>query len=103
VLTLQGETFAGRVAASLLTAVGMTSGIVPDRVNYIATAVAWARDRRRLAAMRKQLEETAKSSPLFDTRGTTRAIEAAYSAMAAQFKVGRRAPILVSSDFTVAG
>jgi len=102
IVTVAGETFAGRVAASLLTAVGMTAGITPDRTNYVATAVAWAADRRRLATMRSQLEARVRTTPLFDTQGTTRAIEAAYLAMARQYGEGRRAPILVNGDFSVA-
>jgi protein O-GlcNAc transferase len=101
IVTMSGETFANRVAASLLNAVGINTGVAMDRANYVGTAVAAANNRPRLAAMRKQLEETVRAAPLFDTRSTTRAIEAAYLAMATQFNEGRRAPILVSSDFTV--
>ena len=45
--------------------------------------------------MRRQLETSVRTSPLFDTAATTRAIEAAYLAMAEQFRTGRRAPILL--------
>ncbi len=98
VLTIAGETFAGRVAASLLTAVGLATNIAPDRANYVSLAVAWAGDPARLAAMRRQLETSVRSSPLFDTAATTRAIEAAYVEMAEQFKANRRAPILLRDD-----
>jgi len=95
VLTFAGETFAGRVATSLLTAVGMPEGIARDREDYIARAVALAADRAELHALRGRLERDVRSSPLFDTRGTTRAIERAYCAMAAQHAAGRRDAIVV--------
>jgi predicted O-linked N-acetylglucosamine transferase (SPINDLY family) len=103
IITLQGDTFAGRVAASLLGALGITNGIAPDRTNYIATAIAWASDRARLAAMRTLVEERRVAMPLFDTKATTRAIEAAYIAMARQHADGRRTPILIAADGTVTG
>lgn len=90
VLTLLGETFAGRVAASLLTAVDRSEGIAHDRDGYIAQAVAWGRDRTSLVTLRTRFERAVRSMPLFDTRRTTRAIEAAYLEMAAQQRAGRR-------------
>ena len=102
VLTMAGETFAGRVAASLLTALGTTQGIVPDRANYIATAASLASDRGRLAQYRAQVgARLAARPPLFDTRRTTRAIEAAYQAMARQHRRGRRSTILVNDDLSI--
>jgi predicted O-linked N-acetylglucosamine transferase (SPINDLY family) len=97
VLTFLGETFAGRVAASLLTAVGLTEGIARDRADYVARAIAWAADRDALVALRGMLERDVRASPLFDTKATTRAIEAAYLAMAAQHGAGRHAPIVIGA------
>ena len=95
VLTFVGETFAGRVAASLLGAVDLPEGIARDRADYIGRAIKFAADRPSLAALRRRLERDVRSSPLFDTRRTTRAIERAYLAMAAQHAIGRREPIVV--------
>ena len=97
VLTFAGETFAGRVAASLLTAVGLTEGIARDRADYVARAIAWAIDRDGLVGLRTRLEGHVRSSPLFDTSATTRAIEAAYLEMAAQQVAGRREPIVIGA------
>lgn len=43
-LTLAGRTFSGRMAASLLTAVGLEDCIAPDLEAYVARAVAIATD-----------------------------------------------------------
>ncbi|MEO8938486.1 MAG: tetratricopeptide repeat protein [Burkholderiaceae bacterium] len=95
VLTVRGPTFAGRVAASLLAAVGMPEGIAADRSAYVAIATRWGNDSEQLDGLRKRLERDARTSPLFDTRATTRAIEAAYLEMATQKREGRRAAIVV--------
>lgn len=95
VLTFAGETFAGRVAASLVAAAGLPEGIAADRSEYIARAIAFAADRSKLAALRTRLERDVRASPLFDTRQTTRAIEQAYREMAAQHTAGRREAIVV--------
>lgn len=96
-LTIVGDTFAGRVAASLLTAAGFTDGITTSRKAFVERAIAWGNDRPALAARRRHLEATVRSSALFDTRGHARDIERAYAAMAAQHATGRREPIVVSA------
>ena len=96
VLTTIGDTFAGRVAASLLSAVGMLESIASGRERYIAMAVETGSDRARARALRERLLASARSSSLFDTAMTTRAIEAAYRAMADQYRNGRREPISIS-------
>ena len=52
VVTLRGATFAQRVAASLLHAVGLDQLVCSDVAGYAATAVALAADRPRRAALR---------------------------------------------------
>jgi protein O-GlcNAc transferase len=81
VLTLSGETFAGRVAGSLLTALGMAELITESREAYEQTALALAHDRPRLAALRERLARQRDQSPLFDLPRTTGHLEAAYSRM----------------------
>jgi predicted O-linked N-acetylglucosamine transferase (SPINDLY family) len=97
VVALLGDTFAGRVAASLLTAVGLPETIAPDVDGYVATAIALGRDRAMGARLRAQLEGAGRASPLFDTVATTRALERAYVEMAAQSRAGRREPFRVES------
>ncbi|MDE2209930.1 MAG: tetratricopeptide repeat protein [Betaproteobacteria bacterium] len=95
VVTWRGETFAGRVAASLLTAVGLPELVCDDVEGYIATAIALARDPGERRRMRELLDGPGRQSPLFDTIATTRALEAAYLAMADQYRRGVREPIRV--------
>jgi predicted O-linked N-acetylglucosamine transferase (SPINDLY family) len=90
VLTVLGETFAGRVAASLLHAVGLPELVVPTRERYVAKAIALAGDRAELARLRAHLDGPGRESVLFDTQRTTRALEAAYATMAEQFRSGTR-------------
>ncbi|MBI5110902.1 MAG: tetratricopeptide repeat protein [Rhodovulum sp.] len=81
VVTCEGTTFAGRVCASLLRAVGLPELVAASLVEYEATALALAADRGRLAALRARLGETRETAPLFDTARFTRHIEAAYREM----------------------
>ena len=95
VLTFAGETFAGRVAASLLKAVGLADAIADGRADYIEAAVRLGGDRATLRAWRERLERDVATSALFDTTRTTRAIESAYLRMAGQHARGIRDAIVV--------
>lgn len=81
VLTLAGTTFAGRMGASLLTAIGMPEAIAATLDEYEATAIALAHDPDRLAALKTKLAANRSTTRLFDTRQGARDIEAAYAAM----------------------
>ncbi len=82
VLTLQGEAFAGRVAASILTTVGLQDGLVTfSREEYVERAVALATDADRLDGIRKRLVEYVRTSPLFDIKRFTADLESLYEAM----------------------
>ncbi len=102
VLTTLGTTFAGRVAASLLAAVGLPGLAMPDADHYVAAAITLARDRAELARLRHHLEGPGHDNLLFDTELTTRALEAAYQAMADQYRKGVRTPFLVQPRRTEA-
>ena len=92
VLTWLGETFAGRVAASLVTAVGLPELVCADPDSYTERAIALARDPAALAGYRRYLSGPGRQSALFDTAATTRALEAAYLGMAEQYQRGVREP-----------
>jgi protein O-GlcNAc transferase len=95
-VTMRGETFASRVAASALSAVGLPDLICDDVKSYVAKAVALARDADRRRRLREHLDGPGHASALFDTMRTTRALEAAYAAMADQYRRGVRAPIRIA-------
>jgi predicted O-linked N-acetylglucosamine transferase (SPINDLY family) len=81
VLTCLGQTFAGRVAASLLAAVGLPDLITASLADYEALALALAADPARLAALRDGLAANRPTAPLFDIKRFTRNIEEAYIRM----------------------
>jgi predicted O-linked N-acetylglucosamine transferase (SPINDLY family) len=81
VLTCSGNTFAGRVAGSLLTAVGMPELVMGSLEEYEQTALALARSPQRLTALRQKLEHNRDASALFDLPKLTGNIEAAYARM----------------------
>jgi protein O-GlcNAc transferase len=80
-LTHAGETFASRVAGSLLTAVGLPELVAGSLADYEALALALARDPARLAELRARLGRNRSTSPLFDTPQFARNLEAAYLEM----------------------
>ena len=81
VLTLSGDTFAGRVAGSLLTAIGMPELIATSLEHYEATALALIREPDRLGRLRRKIEEKRDVNSLSDLAKLTAAIEGAYERM----------------------
>jgi protein O-GlcNAc transferase len=81
VLTQIGETFAGRVAASVLTAIDLPELIASTPQAYEAMAIELVAHPERLATIKSKLERNRLTTPLFDTQRFTRHIEAAYTAM----------------------
>jgi protein O-GlcNAc transferase len=81
VLTCQGGTFAGRVASSLLHAVGLPEMVTHCLADYEAAARRLATDASYLGAMRRKLEQNRRMYPLFDADRPRRHIEAAYARM----------------------
>jgi protein O-GlcNAc transferase len=82
VLTCLGETFAGRVAASLLKAIGLDELITHTLAEYEALARRLARDPAYLATLKDTLNRNRDTCSLFDTQSATRHIETAYLTMA---------------------
>jgi protein O-GlcNAc transferase len=81
VVTCRGTTLAGRVAASLLEAVGLPELIANSLDGYESLALKLARDSVFLASIKSKLERNRTTYPLFDTARSTRAMEAAFLAM----------------------
>ncbi len=95
VVTWRGETFAGRVAASLLHAVGLPELVADDVDDYVRQAVALAGDAADRTRLRAYLGGPGRASALFDTATSTRSLEAAYEAMADQYRRRVREPIRI--------
>jgi predicted O-linked N-acetylglucosamine transferase (SPINDLY family) len=81
VLTLPGTTFVGRVAASVLGAVGLPEMIAKSADHYQRMALQLARNRGMLSAIKAKLMRNRSTHPLFDTARFTRNLEAAYLEM----------------------
>ncbi len=81
VLTCRGATFAGRVAASLLRAVGLADLATDSLEAYEALALRLATDTQALADLRARLARNRDRAPLFDTPRFARRLEFAYALM----------------------
>ena len=86
VLTLTGEAFAGRVAASLLTSVGLSELITSSAEDYERLAILLAQNPEKLGLLRQSLCTNLMSAPLFDTQRFTHNIEYLYTAMMARYE-----------------
>jgi protein O-GlcNAc transferase len=81
VLTCIGSSFPGRVAASVLRAVGLPEMVTRSLAEYEARALELALDPAAHAALKEKLSRNRKTHPLFDTVRYTRDLEAAYTRM----------------------
>ena len=81
VLTCMGESFASRVAASLLFAIGLPELVTETTTDYEALAIELATNFNKLKAIKDTLESNRLTTPLFDTALFARHIEAAYIEM----------------------
>lgn len=87
-LTICGRTFATRVGASVLTALGLEELITTSLPEYERLAVALATERPRLESLKARLIAARLTTPLFDTEAYTRSVEAAYEAMLERARSG---------------
>lgn len=78
ILTCLGETFAGRVAASLVRACGLNELVTESLDDYERLVIALARDPARLQGLRDRLHQAKRSAPFFDSQGFTRQLEDLY-------------------------
>ena len=81
VLTREGTAFAGRVAASLLSAIGLPELVTHSIEDYEALALRLAKNPSLLEEYRNRLATNRLTYPLFDTERFRRHIEAAYLQM----------------------
>ena len=88
VLTLMGETFASRVAGSLVTAAGLPELIAPNREAYEKMAVGFYNDRESLRALRRKLADQIPHCALFDAQRYTRKLETLFEQMAERQRRG---------------
>ena len=88
VLTLMGQSFASRVAASLLNAIGLPELITNTQEEYEALAIELANTPQKLIEIKLRLANNRLTAPLFDTPLFAKNLEAAYSKMYERYLKG---------------
>lgn len=88
VLSCAGETFASRVAGSLLRAAGLPELVTRSLAEYETLALRLARERDALGSLRQRLGRNRAGCELFDTPCFVRGIEAAYEQMWRRYEAG---------------
>ena len=81
VLTNIGKSFASRVAASLLNAVGMTELITTSDEDYASLAIELALNPKKYKSVKDKLVSNISSAPLFKIKKFTKHLESAYLEM----------------------
>lgn len=102
IVSCKGTTFAGRVGASMLNAIGLPELVADSLDAYGELALRLARQPELLADVRAKLVRNRAAEPLFDTRRFTRNLEAAYIAMWHRHQRGQP-PAFLSIEDTKAG
>ena len=80
-ITCLGQTFAGRVAGSILHAADLPELVTSSLDEYQTLALKLARDPECLAKIKAKLARNRTTCPLFNTQRFARHIEAAYTTM----------------------
>jgi predicted O-linked N-acetylglucosamine transferase (SPINDLY family) len=88
VLTLMGHTFPGRVATSLLNAIGLPELITNTQEEYEALAIELALNPHKLADIKVKLAKNRLATPLFDTPLFAKNLENAYIEMHGRYHAG---------------
>jgi predicted O-linked N-acetylglucosamine transferase (SPINDLY family) len=83
-----GESFASRVAASLLNAIELPELITTTQAEYEAKAIELGNNPAKLKAIKDKLERNRLTTALFDTPRFTKHIEAAYIKMYERYQAG---------------
>jgi predicted O-linked N-acetylglucosamine transferase (SPINDLY family) len=90
VLTLMGRSFASRVAASLLNAIGLAELITQTQEEYEALAIELAMNPIKLKDIKLRLANNRLNTPLFDTPLFAKNIESAYIKMYERYQADLR-------------
>lgn len=81
VLTCMGQSFAGRVAASLLNAIELPELVTHTEEEYEALAISLAKTPEKISEIKFKLEKNRLTTPLFDVKIFAKHIEKAYVKM----------------------
>jgi predicted O-linked N-acetylglucosamine transferase (SPINDLY family) len=87
-LTLPGKSFASRVGASLLAALGLPELIAVDTDAYVVTAGRLARSRSEIGALKRRLASAVETSAVFDPARFVTGLETAFQTLSDRHRVG---------------
>ncbi len=88
VLTVPGKTFPARFCGSIVAAAGIADLICASPEDYVQRAIALARDRKGLAAIRQRLAETRDTCVLRDMPALARRLEELFAQMQGEAERG---------------
>lgn len=88
VITIEGKHYLSRMSSSLLNAIGMRELSCKTIAEYKDLAITIARDKDKLAALKKKLNTNLKTSKLYDRSLFTQQIETAYKITWERYKKG---------------
>jgi FkbM family methyltransferase len=95
-VTKMGETFASRVAASILKTMDLAELVTTNDEDYFNVALNLAQNPEKLAAIKQKIVEQKQISPLFDTQKFARDLERLYQTIWGQELKGERKAIVLT-------
>lgn len=99
VLTVPGKSFPARFCASIVASAGIGELICTSPEDYVQRAIAFAADRKELAAVREKLAQNRETSVLRDMPGLARRLEELFWQMQGEVERGETpVPDLVNLD-----
>ncbi|AUN95742.1 tetratricopeptide repeat protein [Pseudazoarcus pumilus] len=98
ILTIEGQTFASRVGASLMTAIGIPELVASDLAEYKARAVDISKSRKEAAALKARLQDGVTGCRLFDGNAFARQVENLFDQMWCRFDRGQSPAVLRVGD-----
>jgi predicted O-linked N-acetylglucosamine transferase (SPINDLY family)/SAM-dependent methyltransferase len=102
-VTKMGDTFASRVAASILNTMDLAELVTTNDEDYFNVALSLAQNHKKLAAIKQKIAEQKPLSPLFDTPKFARDLERLYLTIWEQELSGDRKAIYLESCEQAAG
>ena len=97
-VTKMGETFASRVAASILRTMDLAELVTDNDDDYFNVALSLAQNPEKLAAIKQKIAVQKQTSPLFDTQKFAHDLERLYQTIWAQELLGERKAVVLEFE-----
>tara|TARA_Y100001980_G_C14380514_1_gene182688 strand:+ start:1 stop:552 length:552 start_codon:yes stop_codon:yes gene_type:complete len=94
IITIKGDSFASRVASSLLVSVGLEELITKSQKEYEELAIKIAVDKNFYKEIRDKLKKNVTDSPLFNSKLFTKKIEEAYQMVCKNYTDNKKSEII---------